>query len=98
MRLIATALAATLIAAPALAQDKKPGATVSHGLTLVGDLKYPADFKHLEYLHTRCLRLNLGKKAAYISRLSNAAILRLARAETLASQIRRKQLKLLERA
>lgn len=51
MRLIATALAATLIAAPALAQDKKPGATVSHGLTLVGDLKYPADFKHLEYVN-----------------------------------------------
>ena len=55
----------------------------------------PADFRHLEYLHTRCLRRILGKKAAYISRLSNAAILRLARAETLASQIRRKQLKLL---
>ena len=51
MRLIATALAATLIAAPALAQDKKPGATVSHGLTLVGDLQYPADFKHLEYVN-----------------------------------------------
>ena len=51
MRLIATALAATLIAAPALALDKKPGATFSHGLTLVGDLKYPADFKHLEYVN-----------------------------------------------
>ena len=63
------------------------------GLHLLAVL--PADFRHLEYLHTRCLRRILGKKAAYISRLSNAAILRLARAETLASQIRRKQLKLL---
>ena len=51
MRLIATALAAALIAAPALAQDKKPGATVSHGLTLLEDLKYPADFKHLDFVN-----------------------------------------------
>ena len=63
------------------------------GLHLLAVL--PADFRHLEYLHSRCLRRILGKKAAYISRISNAAILRLAKAETLESQIRRKQLKLL---
>ncbi len=31
--------------------DKKPGVTVSHGLTLLGKLKYPADFRHLDYVN-----------------------------------------------
>ena len=51
MRLIAIVLTAALLAAPACAQDRKPGATVSHGLTLLEDLKYPADFKRLDYVN-----------------------------------------------
>ena len=51
MRLIAIVLTAALLAAPAFAQDRKPGATVSHGLTLLEDLKYPADFKRLDYVN-----------------------------------------------
>ena len=51
MRLIAIVLTAALLVAPAFAQDRKPGATVSHGLTLLEDLKYPADFKRLDYVN-----------------------------------------------
>ena len=51
MRLIAIVLTAALLAAPAFAKDRKPGATVSHGLTLLEDLKYPADFKRLDYVN-----------------------------------------------
>ena len=51
MRLIAIVLTAALLAAPAFAQERKPGATVSHGLTLLEDLKYPADFKRLDYVN-----------------------------------------------
>ena len=32
------------------AQDK-PGVKISHGLTLLDDLKYPADFKHLDHVN-----------------------------------------------
>ncbi|MFT5489156.1 MAG: microcin C transport system substrate-binding protein, partial [Alphaproteobacteria bacterium] len=35
---------------PAGAQDK-PGVKVSHGLTLLGELKYAADFKHLDHVN-----------------------------------------------
>jgi microcin C transport system substrate-binding protein len=46
MRLImAAAVIITLTASPQAAE------TVSHGLTLVGKLKYKADFKHLEYVN-----------------------------------------------
>ena len=40
--------------APADAQDnsgKKSGVTISHGLTLLDKLKYPAGFKHLDYVN-----------------------------------------------
>ena len=63
------------------------------GLHLLAIL--PSDFRRLEYLHTRCLRRILDKRAAYVSRISNAAIFRLAKVETLECQIRRRQLKLL---
>ena len=33
------------------AQDK-PGVKISHGLTLLDDLKYPADFKHLDHVNS----------------------------------------------
>ena len=51
MKPILTALIALLLAAPAAAQEKKAGATTSHGLTLLEDLKYPAGFKHLDYVN-----------------------------------------------
>ena len=51
MRPIAAALTAALLAFPAAAQEKSPGVTVSHGLTLLEDLKYPEDFKHLDYVN-----------------------------------------------
>ena len=49
MRLIiAAALSVALSVSPQAAESPK---TVSHGLTLVGKLKYPADFKHLDYVN-----------------------------------------------
>jgi microcin C transport system substrate-binding protein len=54
MKLLTAALVVAGIAfsaAPSDAQDKKPGVTVSHGLTLLGELKYKADFKHLDYVN-----------------------------------------------
>ncbi|WP_210529360.1 extracellular solute-binding protein [Rubellimicrobium arenae] len=58
----ALALAATLAAWPALSQDvagdvtaaagvEAQGVTVSHGYSTFGDLKYPADFQHLDYVN-----------------------------------------------
>lgn len=35
----------------AVAQDKKPDVKISHGLTLLETLKYPADFPHLDYVN-----------------------------------------------
>lgn len=60
--LICAGLTLSVATPPATAQDKpgmkadmksgmKSGVKVSHGLTLLGDLKYPADFKHLEYVN-----------------------------------------------
>jgi microcin C transport system substrate-binding protein len=58
MKLLTAALVIagiSLFATGPYAQDKKPAAnnkvTVSHGLTLLGELKYPADFKHLDYVN-----------------------------------------------
>mgnify|MGYP003628299586 CR=1 FL=1 len=60
MRPIKTALTcaalagAVLLAGVAAAQDKpagKTGVTVQHGLSLLETLKYPADFKHLDYVN-----------------------------------------------
>ena len=47
-------LSITPVATPAVAQDKpgvKASAKISHGLTLLDDLKYPADFKHLDHVN-----------------------------------------------
>jgi microcin C transport system substrate-binding protein len=43
-----------LIATPARAQAGAP--TWKHGLSLFGDLKYPADFKHFEYVNPKAPR------------------------------------------
>jgi microcin C transport system substrate-binding protein len=43
-----------LIAAPARAQAGAPA--WKHGLSLFGDLKYPADFKHFEYVNPKAPR------------------------------------------
>lgn len=58
MKLLTTALVIAglgLFHGGASAQDKKagttPGVTVSHGLTLLGDLKYKKGFKHLDYVN-----------------------------------------------
>ena len=48
----AAALAAVLaFAAPAAAQDVPQTAGWRHGLSLLGDVKYPADFKHFDYVN-----------------------------------------------
>ena len=54
-----------------------------------------SDFKHLDYIHVRCLRRILGITVAFYSRISNAEVLRRAGAECLEAYIRRKQLALL---
>ena len=54
MKYIGTAIAAAAIAClsdQATAVEKKLGVTVSHGLTLLETLKYPAGFKHLNYVN-----------------------------------------------
>jgi microcin C transport system substrate-binding protein len=54
MKLLTAALVITGIVFSGVgadAQDKKSGVTVSHGLTLLGDLKYRADFKRLDYVN-----------------------------------------------
>ena len=38
----------------ALAQDAAPSAVWKHGLSLFGDLKYPAGFKHFDYVNAEC--------------------------------------------
>ncbi|WP_051660817.1 extracellular solute-binding protein [Bosea sp. 117] len=51
--ILALALAAPL--APALAQSEAPGGAAAgewrHGLSLLGELKYPPDFKHFDYVN-----------------------------------------------
>jgi microcin C transport system substrate-binding protein len=54
----AVGLALALWSAPAAAQDaaqaaegQAAGTTVSHGISTFGDLKYPADFKHFDYVN-----------------------------------------------
>ncbi len=47
MRTLAATLAVSLLAAPVLAQDS----TVTHGTSLVGEIKYPADFAHFDYVN-----------------------------------------------
>ena len=49
IRFVAAAAAAVALgqASPAAGS----GSTVSHGLTLVGTLKYPADFRHLDHVN-----------------------------------------------
>lgn len=49
------ALAAALSAAPASAQNA-PEVTVSHGLSAFGDLRYPADFAHFDYVNPNAPR------------------------------------------
>lgn len=54
MKILTAALVIAGLAAPAAnlaAQDRKSGVTVSHGLTLLGKLKYPAGFRHLDYVN-----------------------------------------------
>lgn len=49
---LAAALIAALAAAPAVAQEAAPGALEwRHGLSLFGDVKYPRDFKHFDYVN-----------------------------------------------
>ena len=43
-RLVTAALAAALLATPSIAEPR-------HGLSVFGELKYPADFKHFEYVN-----------------------------------------------
>jgi microcin C transport system substrate-binding protein len=43
-RLVSLALTAALLATPSLAEPR-------HGLSVFGELKYPADFKHFEYVN-----------------------------------------------
>ena len=60
-----------------------------HQLTLL-----PADFAYLlvvEYVHARCLRRILRKRAAFVSRISHADIRREAKAPTMTSLIRKRQ-------
>lgn len=47
LRRLAAFVVAVLIALPALAQES----ISSHGLSICGDLKYPADFKHFDYVN-----------------------------------------------
>ncbi len=47
MRITAVLIAGLLVAGAVQAQET----TVSHGLSLFGELKYPADFKHLDYVN-----------------------------------------------
>ena len=47
MRITAILIAGLLVAGAVQAQET----TVSHGLSLFGELKYPADFKHLDYVN-----------------------------------------------
>ena len=47
MRLAAVLAAALLATSPAVAQDS----IKSHGLSICGDLKYPPDFKHFDYVN-----------------------------------------------
>ena len=42
-------LALAVLATPAPAQEQ--AVTVSHGISTFGNLKYPADFKHLAYVN-----------------------------------------------
>ena len=54
MRYIGTAITAAAIACFSVqgtVAEKKPGVTISHGLTLMENLKYPAGFKHLDYVN-----------------------------------------------
>ena len=44
-------LAVMLLTPQAPAQTVPPGTTVSHGLSIYGDLKYPPDFTHFEYVN-----------------------------------------------
>ena len=46
LAVVAAALLALLAPAPGSAQD-----AAKHGLSLFGDLKYPADFKHFDYVN-----------------------------------------------
>lgn len=51
LRLVALACALAL-AAPVLAQEDGEGELItSHGLSVFGDLKYPADFEHFDYVN-----------------------------------------------
>ena len=57
MKLLTAALVIAgigLFASGSQTADNKPATakvTVSHGLTLLGELKYPAGFKHLDYVN-----------------------------------------------
>ena len=55
----------------------------------------PTDFAYLEYIHGRCLRRILGIKAAFISRISHAAVRDRAHVDPLQCRVRRNQMKLL---
>ena len=41
------------------AQARAQETIVAHGISTFGALKYPADFKHLDYLYSECLKPKL---------------------------------------
>tara|TARA_Y100001970_G_scaffold294346_1_gene451128 strand:+ start:5003 stop:6835 length:1833 start_codon:yes stop_codon:yes gene_type:complete len=49
--ILAIAVSAMLLAAPAHVKGENSTSTTSHGLTLLEKLKYPKEFKHLEYVN-----------------------------------------------
>ena len=65
----------------------------SWGLHLVG--LSAIDFKHLEYIHARCVQRIFRVKAAYISRISNREVLRRAGTTNFGAVVRKQQMKLL---
>ena len=65
----------------------------SWGLHLVG--LSAIDFKHLEYIHARCVQRIFRVKAAYISGISNREVLRRAGTSNFGAVVRKQQMKLL---
>jgi microcin C transport system substrate-binding protein len=63
---LAAPLLPPLIAAtPALAQESSQGKVWRHGMSLFGDLKYPADFKHYDYVNPNAPKGGVARTIAY---------------------------------
>ena len=56
-----TTLGMTPLATPAAAQEETPW---RHGLSLFGDLKYPAGFKHFEYVNPQAPKAGVVRMSA----------------------------------